>query len=88
MIVASIATATATPTPRFLTKMICDVAKAPIATTSSSAAAVTIGRCVDAERDCLLAARAGVACLLDARGRTDECRCSGERDREQHEAAG
>ena len=41
-IVASTATATAVPTPSCLMNTICDVAKAPSATTSSSAAAVTI----------------------------------------------
>ena len=41
-IVASIRTATAAPTPSCLMKTICDVANAPSATTSSSAAAVTM----------------------------------------------
>ncbi len=39
---ASISTASATPSPFSLMKMISDVTKAPIATANSSAAAVTI----------------------------------------------
>ena len=42
MIVASISTASAVPTPFSLMKMICEVAKAPIAIAKSSAAAVTM----------------------------------------------
>ena len=42
MMLASISTASAVPTPFSLMKMICEVAKAPIATANSSAAAVTI----------------------------------------------
>ena len=42
MIVASISTASAVPTPISLMKMISEVAKAPIAIENSSAAAVTI----------------------------------------------
>ena len=42
MIVASIRTASAVPMPFCLMKMICEVAKAPIAIANSSAAAVTI----------------------------------------------
>ena len=41
-IVASISTASAVPTPSCLMKMICEVAKAPIAITNSSAAKVTM----------------------------------------------
>jgi hypothetical protein len=42
MIVASISTARAVPIPFSLMKMICEVAKAPIAMAKSSAAAVTM----------------------------------------------
>ena len=42
MMLASISTASAVPTPFSLMKMIWEVAKAPIATANSSAAAVTI----------------------------------------------
>ncbi len=42
MMLASISTASAVPTPFCLMKRICEVAKAPIATANSSAAAVTI----------------------------------------------
>ena len=42
MIVASISTASAAPSPSSLMNTICEVAKAPIATANSSAAAVTI----------------------------------------------
>ena len=72
MMLASISTASAVPTPFSLMKMICEVAKAPIATANSSAAAVTIRPVRSSPIATALGVRgAVVARLLDPREQED-----------------
>ena len=89
-IVASISTASAVPTPSSLMKTICEVAKAPIATQNSSAAAVTM-RPVRSSPSATASrvGRAAVVRLLDAREQEDAV-VGGEPegDREQQDRLG
>ena len=66
MMVASISTASAVPTPSSLISPICEVAKAPMATANSSAAAVTMRpvRCRPIATDSRSPAPASCASLI------------------------